>query len=647
MPESYVPKMKTELVRLVELFDYGGDEKNFGFDIPSIQRDFSWLPGVEGDETKNDSSHRLIQDLLDFHYRDPEGHDTYFLGTVILFEQEGFERLQIMDGQQRLTALVSLMSMMRYILLNSGEELIKVHLPNGRTSEQSAADWAEDLRVAFLEYGGQPSITPKSSADRRSIEELLSLKGWMDPKEPGHLTPGAGIWNSRVEARGSPLYLTSRHFLDRLTEEADRNQDGVICNEELGQLLQFYYTLRYRVVVNRTTTEDIGLAYRMFVTANTRGMPLNNFDIFRGLIIARAYQLGFDTTLAAELENNLEVTSVVLDGHYGVYEGDAKFRQEKKSGLIDTIMAASASVRVGRRIAEKNVSSHFENEIGRMMTFEEIEELVDFTKQYAVNWDNLPRKRNPNHTNFSPEYRIHRRMQRLGLKQHLPFVVLMQVKEWRPSEIEKFLWQIECFVMRVQVAAGMSTAKHLYGLMRFAKEIYEGIGSDEVINNLSGHLRDSCARINPGGWSQLRERRVRRAKTAFVLLHAVLPGQRNHDPGPQVHSAPKARGLLPPYEYEHRVQGWLYNNKEMGFPGIYTERIGNWFLVEGTLKELNKVDTYAPHVKIHEFKDRGSSETRRALANHEEGWDAADIDDRVKGLMVKCEAKYPTSFEKP
>jgi hypothetical protein len=554
MPETYEPKMKTELVRLVKLFDYEGEEHNYGFDIPSIQRDFSWLPGVEGDETKNDSSHRLIQDLLDFHYRDEKGEDTYFLGTVILFEQQGFGRLQIMDGQQRLTALVSMIAMMRHILLSSGADDVEVELRDGRTEKQSAASWAEELRVDFLEYGGEPSITPKSAADKRSINEMLSLSGWMDPRNPEHFTPGPGSKNSRVGATGSPLYLTSLHFLDRLREEADQNQDGVISKEELAELLRFYNTLRYRVVVNRTTTEDIGLAYRMFVTANTRGMPLNNFDIFRGLIIARGYQLNFKKDIAKELEVELAVTSALLDSHYKPKEGTAKFKQEEKGNLIDSIMAASASVRLGRWISKKNVSNHFETEISKMETFDELKEMVDFTQEFAMFWDRLPEKRKPEHKYLSPEYRIYRRMQRLAFKQHVPFVVLMQVKGWKGKEIEKFLWLLECFVMRVVVAGGKKAAKHFYALMRFGRGIYEGKGSEEVIEELRNHLRDLSARINPQGWDQLAERRITADKEAFVLLNAILPGQRVHDPG-NTKAAPKARKLLPPYAYDHQAKG--------------------------------------------------------------------------------------------
>ena len=117
-PSEYVPKVETSERRLVDLFDFTDEEgvEEFGFDIPGIQRDYTWGFGCETDAGENDSAWRLLKDLIDFHEGDPEGEETYFLGTVILFKMGGSPRLQIMDGQQRMTSLVALMSMIRHAL---------------------------------------------------------------------------------------------------------------------------------------------------------------------------------------------------------------------------------------------------------------------------------------------------------------------------------------------------------------------------------------------------------------------------------------------------------------------------------------------------------------------------------------------------
>ena len=127
-PSDYQPKIQTTEVRLEDLFNFEeeGEVDSFGFDIPAIQRNYTWGFGSDTDESLDDSAWRLLKDLLDFHDADDEGLDTYFLGTIILFRLSGQNRLQIMDGQQRMTSLVALMSMIRHMLRFSGKEEILV-----------------------------------------------------------------------------------------------------------------------------------------------------------------------------------------------------------------------------------------------------------------------------------------------------------------------------------------------------------------------------------------------------------------------------------------------------------------------------------------------------------------------------------------
>ena len=118
-------KIFTEALRLWDIFDYKLDGHSFfGFEIPEIQRDYSWDIGIKNDANQADDAYRLIRDLLDFHDRDRKAEDNYFLGTLILFSMKsGYSkeenRLQIMDGQQRMTSLIALFSVIRYIILKS------------------------------------------------------------------------------------------------------------------------------------------------------------------------------------------------------------------------------------------------------------------------------------------------------------------------------------------------------------------------------------------------------------------------------------------------------------------------------------------------------------------------------------------------
>ena len=117
-----------------------------------------------------------------------------------------------------------------------------------------------------------------------------------------YLSPGKGSHSSRLQLKGNSLYLTSILYYRELMNEF-RLQDNLESDVSISRLLQFVETLRARVILNRTITDDIGLAYRMFVTANTRGKELNHFDIFEDLLL-QVYELGSSKKGTNELIKN-------------------------------------------------------------------------------------------------------------------------------------------------------------------------------------------------------------------------------------------------------------------------------------------------------------------------------------------------------
>ena len=651
-PSEYIPKVETRERRLVDLFNFTDEEdvEEFGFDIPAIQRDYTWGFGSETDAGVNDSAWRLLKDLIDFHEGDPEGEETYFLGTVILFKMGGSPRLQIMDGQQRMTSLVALMSMIRHALQFYGKDMELQDMGGGT---QTATSWAEEVRVDFLEYREMASISPKVEADGITLDQLVDLSGWMDPldEEEGnaYLSPSGSVTNSRINGwlgyklDGSYLYLASIGYWLMIKEWIDTDNDGEISRSELEELVRFYDTLRYRVIVNRTITPEIGLAYRMFVTANTRGKPLNNFDLFRGLVIARAYELEFPKESTDSLSSFLQRCEERLDDKVKGSSNDDKRSQE-----IDKIMAYSASVRHGKKIEAKNVATTFEREIrDRIEDIGDMATIVADTLSFISHWNEFLDKRvgwtyaHP----LSPEYLIYRRLSRLGITQHLPYVAVMRMAGWDEEEVHEFMWLLECFVMRTMVAGGASIGGDMYGLMKFAKEIYDGEDSSIVLSKLREHLMGVSVRKNPEGWSGIEKRQVD-TKRAYVILHSTDSRMEWNDPGPGTKGL-HCFQLMPRYDYAMRMKGWEFTNSERIASGHDSKRIGNWFLVRGTAGDLKKYKDSAPYKKIAHWKEVGVNETVEALDWTESEWGASDIDDRTSEIMERCEVHYPETFERP
>ena len=74
---------------------------DFQYLIPNYQRPYSW--GIENIE-------QLFDDLYEFFQRKTE--ETYFLGSIVVIKQDGSPKSEIIDGQQRITSLTILFSVL-------------------------------------------------------------------------------------------------------------------------------------------------------------------------------------------------------------------------------------------------------------------------------------------------------------------------------------------------------------------------------------------------------------------------------------------------------------------------------------------------------------------------------------------------------
>lgn len=74
---------------------------DFEYHIPEYQRPYAWT---------SDEAGKLFDDLYDFYLS--ESGDNYFLGTVVLVKEDNNPRADVIDGQQRLTTLSILFSVL-------------------------------------------------------------------------------------------------------------------------------------------------------------------------------------------------------------------------------------------------------------------------------------------------------------------------------------------------------------------------------------------------------------------------------------------------------------------------------------------------------------------------------------------------------
>lgn len=219
---------------------FSGD---YSFTIPTYQRPYAW---------KTDQTLQLLDDLEDSLTRGAS--ETYFLGSIVLVRREGPNAFDVIDGQQRLTTLTILLSVLRSLSTDAGI----ISDLDDRLVEKGSALESKPARPRLV-------IRPRDSAffqsyiqDRGGIEKLLLLK-----KDSGANDAQNNIVEN-VKALRSTLASWSE--------------------EKRIELLKRMIQQTYLVVV---ATGDMPSAYRIFSVMNARGMPLSPADIFKSEVIGK------------------------------------------------------------------------------------------------------------------------------------------------------------------------------------------------------------------------------------------------------------------------------------------------------------------------------------------------------------------------
>ena len=257
----------------------------------------------------------------------------YFTGTIIVYQEDDAEEghYQLMDGQQRWTTYTALMSTIYYWLDQSTRD-----------------DWSEvmhDISHRFLISERRDfRLQSHREYDDQLIYELSNITGAFEIEEWDHEEYNAPTSTFRPYEKtytGTNLQCVAMFFKDTLSETF--NVEGPLS--DMSALVDFYRTIRDRVFVNITVAPSSSVAYEMFITANARGTPLNNFDIFRGLIITRERELNWvfpnrcvtDYSLHRTILQNtqtsvrkkIETTRLILSCHrYAACSADIELKKQ-------------------------------------------------------------------------------------------------------------------------------------------------------------------------------------------------------------------------------------------------------------------------------------------------------------------------------
>ncbi len=239
--------MQPEYLSLIKLLD-----KRL-FDIPEYQRSYSWSKRQRDD---------LFKDIENLAEEDGTSH---FMATVVCLRHRDevklgtnkLAKLDIVDGQQRLTTLIILLNAIRHALNKEDEE-------QGRT--------ADELEALLVKRGSGNLLLLQTNHDSSRFFYTYLHKGTA-PKPKTAKT------------------LADQNLLSAI-DECKRFVDDWVESDRTLIDLTFLIKNQLMFVLHQTSEEKT--VYRIFEVINSRGIPVACLDRLKSIVMGLAFTLEED-----------------------------------------------------------------------------------------------------------------------------------------------------------------------------------------------------------------------------------------------------------------------------------------------------------------------------------------------------------------
>ncbi|MEH2122265.1 DUF262 domain-containing protein [Nostoc sp.] len=217
---------------------------DFAFSIPAYQRPYAW--------TKDQAS-ELLTDLLSFLGDGSEAvtdANPYFLGSIVLIKSEDAPKADVVDGQQRLTTITILLSVLRSLFSEkNASRLTKYIYQEGDEFEGTYDCYRLKLRERDEDFF-RSYVQCENGLDKLCKLDTFQLS------------------DSQKNIKANASY-----FLEQL---------GQLSEQQRSRFSQYLMTCCFLVVVS---TPDLDSAYRIFSILNARGLDLSLSDFLKSEVI--------------------------------------------------------------------------------------------------------------------------------------------------------------------------------------------------------------------------------------------------------------------------------------------------------------------------------------------------------------------------
>lgn len=270
---------------------------DYAFEIPAYQRPYAW---------EKEHARELLTDLLEAMDDPNTSGGVYFLGSIVLIKTPASPHAKVVDGQQRLTTLTILISVLRDLTDDTKRRLDR----GGYVHQEANPDTGAAARHRLL----------LRERDRDFFHDRVQKAG-----ATNDLPAADGLQGSQQR-----IIENARHFRERLEVMSEPRRD---------QLMRFIIQHCYLVVVAVPTAEA---ARRIFTVLNARGLDLTATDILKADLLDRAASDREDALAkrweAVELELGRD-PFVELFGHIRMMNEREKPRSALETAFPDKVPA--------------------------------------------------------------------------------------------------------------------------------------------------------------------------------------------------------------------------------------------------------------------------------------------------------------------
>lgn len=393
------------------------------FMIPEIQRNYTW--------TEKDQVRKLLEDIIKFSTEDHNHIPNYFLGTCIMYEGTEYGgAMQIMDGQQRVTSLMAFYCAIKSHLEKKARSLA------GKEKDE-IEDYIEFVseKIIFSDEGFNESrLNPKSQIDKIIVEQMVKLNGdSLEEKFDKNSANG-------IRLLSSPLAKAFTFFYDKLLLRANKIQP----ENPHKYLINLSTLVGNRIILTKTVTKTLPMAFQMFVSVNGPGKPLISYDVLRGISIAKAHSLGIQKKVNPILRT--------LNDAVEELRSTASNEQAADTKVTDCLLYWLES-RKGKNIQNNQVVSIIEKDIQSFQNLDAFQEMfgefTSFVTYYKFVNHNTTRSVSDN-----MNCGVRNRIQCLtGVKKHwkashIGALVCLHMKNAEQKEILKVMQLIEWVIFR-------------------------------------------------------------------------------------------------------------------------------------------------------------------------------------------------------